>query len=102
MIGRNFFLSRRKSFHLIPNDDTFHKLLHQVMKQLLVGSLRYVQIILIQFLLSDALTTDFQVKRLIPEQRILVAAMRLAKEHGYIWLCIDCDGPEVDELKPFV
>lgn len=32
----------------------------------------------------------------------LAAAMRLAKEHGCIWLCIDCDGPEVDELKPFV
>lgn len=29
----------------------------------------------------------------------LAAAMRLAKEHGCIWLCIDCDGPEVDELK---
>lgn len=32
----------------------------------------------------------------------LVAAMRLAKEQGCFWLCIDCDGPEVDELKPFV
>lgn len=31
----------------------------------------------------------------------LVAAMRLAKKHGCFWLCIDCDGPEVDELKPF-
>ena len=25
--------------------------------------------------------------------------MRLAKEHDYIWLCIDYDSPEVDELK---
>lgn len=31
----------------------------------------------------------------------LAAAMRLAKEHGCIWLCIDCDGPEVDELEKF-
>lgn len=31
----------------------------------------------------------------------LVAAMRLAKKHGCFWLCIDCDGPEVDELKPY-
>lgn len=29
----------------------------------------------------------------------LAAAMKLAKEHGCIWLCIDCDGPEMDELK---
>lgn len=55
---------RRKSFQLIPNDDTFHKLLHQVIKQLLVGSLRYVQIILIQFLLSDVLTTCFSSKKI--------------------------------------
>lgn len=89
-LAQKFFLyylnysNTEKSFHLIPNDDIFHKLLHQVVKQLLVGSLRYVHIILIQFLLSDVLTTDFQVKRLISGQRILVAAMRLAKEHGYI------------------
>lgn len=25
--------------------------------------------------------------------------MRLAKECGCIWLCIDCDVPEVDESK---
>lgn len=31
----------------------------------------------------------------------LVAAMRLAKEHGCFWLCIDCDGPEVDDLGKF-
>lgn len=31
----------------------------------------------------------------------LVAAMRLAKEHGCFWLCIDCDGPEVDGLEKF-
>ena len=31
----------------------------------------------------------------------LVAAMRLAKEQGCFWLCIDCDGPEVDDLGKF-
>lgn len=31
----------------------------------------------------------------------LVAAMRLAKEQGCFWLCIDCDGPEVDGLEKF-
>lgn len=31
----------------------------------------------------------------------LVAAMRLARKHGCFWLCIDCGGPEVDELKPY-
>ena len=29
----------------------------------------------------------------------LAAAMRLAKEHDCFWLCIDCDGPEVEELN---
>lgn len=31
----------------------------------------------------------------------LVAAMRLAKEQGCFWLCIDCDGPEADDLEKF-
>ena len=31
----------------------------------------------------------------------LVLAMRLAKEHGCYWLCIDCDGPEVADLEKF-
>lgn len=31
----------------------------------------------------------------------LVAAMRLAKEQGCFWLCIDCDGPEGDGLEKF-
>ena len=39
-----------------------HKHLHQITKQLLVGSLRYIQLILIQFLLSDNFTTGFASK----------------------------------------
>lgn len=49
-------------FHTIPNDNTFHKHLHQITKQLLVGSLRYLQLTLIQFLLSDNFTTSFTSK----------------------------------------
>lgn len=67
-LAQKFFLyylnysNTEKSFNLIPNDDTFHKHLHQVTKQLLVGSLRYIQLILIQFLLSDNFTTGFASK----------------------------------------
>lgn len=69
-LAQRFFLyylnysNTEKSFNLIPNDDTFHKHLHQVTKQLLVGSLRYIQLILIQFLLSDALTAGFVSKKI--------------------------------------
>lgn len=69
-LAQKFFLyylnysNTEKSFNLIPNDDTFHKHLHQVTKQLLVGSLRYIQLILIQFLLSDVLTTSFVSKKI--------------------------------------
>ena len=69
-MAQKFFLyylnysNTEKSFNLIPNDDTFHKHLHQVTKQLLVGSLRYIQLILIQFLLSDVLTTSFVSKKI--------------------------------------
>ena len=31
----------------------------------------------------------------------LAAAMRLAKEHECLWLCIDYDGPEVNKLKAY-
>lgn len=51
-------------FHDIPNYSTFHKHLHQITKQLLVGSLRHIQLILIQFLLSDVLTTGFVSKKI--------------------------------------
>lgn len=80
-LAQKFFLyylnysNTEKSFNLIPNDDTFHKHLHQVTKQLLVGSLRYIQLILIQFLLSDNFTTGLQVRQLISEQKMLAAVL---------------------------
>lgn len=69
-LAQKFFLYHLNSsnagnlFQDIPNDDTFHKHLHQITKQLLVGSLRYIQLILIQFLLSDVLTTGFVSKKI--------------------------------------
>lgn len=67
-LAQKFFLyclnysNTEKSFNQIPNNDTFHKHLHQVTKQLLVGSLRYIQLTLIQFLLSDNFSTGFASK----------------------------------------
>lgn len=67
-LAQKFFLYHLNSsnagnlFQDILNDDTFHKHLHQITKQLLVGSLRYIQLILIQFLLSDNFTTGFASK----------------------------------------
>jgi hypothetical protein len=67
-LTQKFFLYHLNSssagnlFYDIPNDDTFHKHLHQITKQLLVGSLRYIQLTLIQFLLSDNFTTGFASK----------------------------------------